>query len=304
MTPTARRLRAVLPWLGAALLLVWAFRRTSLVDLAAALRSGPWLALAAFAALEVVVVLAVDVWATRIGLARTGLAVEYRDLLLVRGATYLLGLVNYVIGQGGIGLYLSRKGFGRARSAGAVLFLLATNGLALAASLAVGLWLDDSPATTVYRPVAVVIGAGFLVYLALLLVRWPPSLRWPILEPLLGAGVRGHVAALSARLVHVAALLLGNWIALRVWGIAAPVVTSVSRLPVVVVGSALPITPNGVGAVQALLVSLFETWAPGADQAARAASTLAFGLAHQALGLLLQGAIGLFCIGRLRRDAP
>lgn len=301
VTPVAHRLRVALPWLGAALLLAWAFRSVSITALGAALHSGPWLRLAGFAVLEVAALLAVDAWATRVALAQTGICLGYPEVAEIRGATYLLGLVNYAVGQGGIGVYLARRGADSARSAGIVFFLLVTNGLALLVGLGLGLVLDAAPELDPYRPLALLIAAGVLAYLVVV-ASWPRSLRrWSLLDPLQQAGIGGHLRSFAARLAHLGVLLVGNWVALRLWGIEAPFSTAFSRLPVVVFGSALPVTPNGVGAVQALQVPLFAAWAPGAEAATRAASVLAFSLAHQGLGLLCQGIVGMACLARLRR---
>jgi uncharacterized membrane protein YbhN (UPF0104 family) len=75
----------------------------------------------------------------------------------------------------------------------------------------------------------------------------------------------------------------------------------VALMPVVLLISALPITPSGLGTTQVLQVLFFSAWADGATPEARAADVLAFSLVHWVFSLLWQGGIGLACLAMLRR---
>jgi hypothetical protein len=72
--------------------------------------------------------------------------------------------------------------------------------------------------------------------------------------------------------------------------------------PILMLVSALPITPSGLGTVQAMQVSLFAQWAPGHDLATRQASVLALTIASYALALLIQALFGALSLRALRRD--
>jgi hypothetical protein len=103
-------LRRSWPWLiGLAILAIIA-TRVPLTGFRDAIRHGPHLALAIVNAILNVVVLGSDSLATWIGLAAVGMRRAFRQVLVVRGATYLLLVVNYAIGQGGFGYYLYRTG--------------------------------------------------------------------------------------------------------------------------------------------------------------------------------------------------
>jgi hypothetical protein len=263
------------------------FYRVSWGDLRASVDAAPLALVGAYVLAMTTVLLGLDGWATRRGLAVSGLSRPLGEVIAIRGATYLLGQLSYAAGQAGIGLYLRRLGLDGGRAVGVVLFLMAVNFWALLATGGVGLavaggvpWLDPRWALAV--------PAAAAAYLALVVAR-PPSLRrWPPLAPFFEAGVGGHLAAAGPRLVHAAALVTGLWIGLRLWGIPVPLRPGLGAIPVVFLIAALPLTPGGIGTTQAALVLLFSRHAEGADQAAREAAVLGFALAWSALNALAQ----------------
>jgi hypothetical protein len=296
-------LRDVLPWLLGLAILVWLFHRVPLRQVSAALAGGPWLLLTLYVAFELAVLLPVDAWATVVTLGRCGGSPPFREVLAMRGATYLLNLVHFAAGQGVFGWYLARRGRGGWSAGGALLLLLVTQGLALVLVLALGLFVAPARLAEPALPVATLALAGIVAY-AIVLAR-PP--RWAhrvaLLQPLLAAGLRGHATAVAARLPHMVILVLLNWGLYRVWGIPLPLRFAVAVGPVLLLVSALPITPAGLGTVQALQLAWFAKWAPGATRETREASVLALTLASYALALTLQAAIGAVCLRSLRRLA-
>ena len=94
------RLRRLLPWLvGAAILLALVYRVPA-AALRGGLAHGPWGLLAAYTLPFILITLAADAYATGVCLRIAGEPRPFGTLILVRGATYLLGLLNYALGQG------------------------------------------------------------------------------------------------------------------------------------------------------------------------------------------------------------
>jgi hypothetical protein len=298
-----RRLRAALPWLLAAGILALLFHRLPPDALVAALAGGPWPFLAGYVVLEIALVLLADSWAALVALRVSGGDLPYRRVVAMRGASYLFQTVHVLAGQGSFGWFLARAGRGGWGAGGVVILLLATQLLTLALVGVVGLavaprWLQ-APALPV---VALVLG-GMALYLTTIALRprWLARLPLvaPLIQPLVGAGVRGHLTAVLARLPHVALLVVVQWGAFRIWGIAIPFAVAAGTMPLVLLVGALPITPSGLGTVQALQAALFAAWAPGASAGDRAAAVVALSLAHVALALLVQAATGLACLRAL-----
>ncbi len=309
-TPSIRRLR-LLPWLAAVGVLALMLWRIPLDEVLAAVGRGPVAWLALYALFEAIAVLPADAWATRVTLSVGGVQRPFGELFLVRGSTYLLNVLSYAVGQGGLGVYLARTGVGAARSTGLVLFLLATNAIALALAAAIAHPFAHSTDGRAALAIGVVL-SGVLAYLGLLAARGlfarTRFVRWTATrvekEPvatITRAGLLGHLKATAARMPHVAVLLLVLWGSFRVWGIEVPLSVGLAALPAVVLIAALPITPSGLGTAQALQVLLFAPYVVATTPAARSATLLGFSLVHHALGLAGQVVVGAVCFTLLKR---
>jgi hypothetical protein len=268
--------------------------------LLAALAGGPWPLLAGYVALEIALVLLADAWAATVALRVSGGSLPYRRVVAMRGATYLFQVIHVLAGQGSFGWFLARAGRGAWGAGGVVLLLLATQLLALALVGVVGLLVAPAWLRGPALPVVALILGGMAVYLGLVAARPSWLQRMALARPLFAAGARGHLVAVAARLPHVALLVLVHWGAFRLWGIRIPFLVGAAYIPPMLLVSALPITPAGLGTVQALQLALFSEWAPAATSGGREAAIVAFSLAHLALAILVQAFIGLLCLRALR----
>src|SRR5215470_6111570 len=120
-------LRRLWPWLVGLAILAAIATRIPLSEFRGALGRGPHLQLAIVNVVLNVAVLGSDSLATWLALIALRLRRPFRDVLAVRGATYLLFVVNYAVGQGGFGYYLYRSGVAALRATGVTLFLMGTN---------------------------------------------------------------------------------------------------------------------------------------------------------------------------------
>lgn len=251
--------------------------------------------------LEILAAWPLDSLATQAAFAAAQIRRPYGEILAMRGASYILGLLSYALGQGGTGVYLVRTGARASRAAAAVALLLVVNGLALVLFSAAGQWAPQA-GNSAYRMLAAGLTIAALLYLLLIAALPARHVPFRLLVPLFDAGVMGHIRATAARAPHVALLVLLHWGAFRIWGIQLPLIQAVIWIPSMILVGALPITPSGLGTVQALQVLLFSRYAPGATAAARAADVLAFSLVHQLLAIVAQAALGLACLARLQRS--
>ena len=299
--------RRWLPWLVAAAILAVMVREIRLEPLREAFQHGAYLALSLYIVFELVITLPVDAYATREALDAAGIPRPFMEVMYARGASYLLGLLSYIAGQGGMGFYLARTGVSVARSAGAVLFLMIANGIVLVLLGAVGLAVEMArgglagvPTELLALTIAAALG-GTVVYGIVVALRPQWLARYGLLAPLFEAGLRGNVRAVAARFPHMMLLAVLHWLAFRIWGIAVPAVPGLALNPIVLLLSALPVTPGGLGTTQALQVLFFSPWAAGATGDDRAAAVLAFSLVHHVVNLVVQAAIGLACLAPFRR---
>jgi hypothetical protein len=297
-------LRRGWPWLLGLAIVIAMVTRVPLGAVREALGHGRHLALATTNVILNVLVLGSDSIATWVGLIATRIRRPFASVTVARGATYLLFVINYAVGQSGFGYYLYRAGIAPLRATGATLFLIGTN-FATLIIVTTAAWAIRGPDAASATMWWTLVGCclAFAAYLGVIALAPQFLVRRQLLVPLFDAGLRGHLLAMISRLPHIAVVVLGLWLAMRVWGIAVPLSVGLTTMPVVVIASALPISPAGLGTTQAALVYFYSSYATGATADDRAASVLAFALAHFAYSVLASTAVGLTCAPFARRDA-
>jgi Lysylphosphatidylglycerol synthase TM region len=289
-----RTLTRLLPWLITAGILAYLFARLPMRDvLEAASRAAAW-TIPVLAGIVLLVYLAdcMAIWKT---FGWFVAPMTFRETLTLRGATYLLALVNYALGQGAFVYFLNRtRGVPLVRAAAAVVLIMGINLLLLLLLSTLGLALGAQSLPEVSSLIWIAyVGLG--IYVAMLI--WRP--RWlerrPILDVLLNAGLGGHVRSLLVRLPHVAVLLLLNHVALHAFGVQVPALQTLLCFPVVLLVAVLPISVQGVGPTQGAMIFFFARYAQG-DPSMREATVFAASLGTQAIAWCVQVSLGLLCI--------
>ena len=314
----AQRLRQVLPWavgLGLLAYLLFPYRdpiqRAKLVT---AFRRAPGWA-AAVAAAGAVVAYVADTVATWLVLAWMAVRLRFREVAVIRGVTYFLAIVNYSLGQAAMIYVLARHGVRALRATGMILgimginvvVLLGTSGLSIAFGSPTGPNERVAALVRVLRLAAEVLCAALPLYGLVLALRPRLLTRYELLQPLFALGPLGHLGAILARLPHIASMLGAHFVMMRCFGVAVPVKAAALYLPIVFAVAVLPISAQGLGTSQLLLITFFGRYAPG-DAAAQQAQVLAYSLYLVAIWVPTQVVIGLLSLrtelGRtLRRRA-
>ncbi|HVU51730.1 MAG TPA: hypothetical protein VHL80_13635, partial [Polyangia bacterium] len=288
------RLRRVLPWLVTAALLFVIFRKISFGQLVAATRTAaPWTIPACVAGvLAIYLADSFAIWKT-FGWFLAPLT--YGQVLVVRGATYLLAAINYNVGQGAIVYFVHRAtGAPVLRGVATVLLIMGVNVLALLALASVGV----ATAPEVPHAMTVVVGvayAGLAVYAVTVALKPRWLAQRPIFDVLLGAGLAGHARALLVRVPHIVVLIAFQIAMLRAFGVAVPVTQAIVALPIVLFIAVLPISVQGLGTTQYAMKLFFARYAPG-DAQAQEAAVVAASLFAQALATMTQVLLGLACL--------
>lgn len=227
---------------------------------------------------------------------------SFAQILIVRGATYLLAAINYSVGQGAIVYFVHRAtGAPVLRGLGTVLLIMGINVLALMFLTTAGLAIAPDVPRSLYIVITVAY-IGLAIYLVAVIARprWLSSR--PIFDVLLAAGARGHLKALLVRLPHIATLITFQTLLLRAFGVRVPLVAAITSLPVVMFIAVLPISVQGIGTTQAAMVFFFARYGPG-DESTRQAAVLAESLVSQAIIFGFQSLLGLACLrSRIGRD--
>ena len=298
------RLGRIAAWIGTAAALGWVFWKTPIRAVQAALaHANPWLIAAAMVGL--LLVYAADSLAMWRAFWWFLARLSFREVLIVRGASYLLAAINYSVGQAAIVYFVHRtRGVPVMRGVATVLLIMGTNLLLLLMMVTGGLALGATRITAL----PTIVGAawiGLLFYIAVIAIRPRFLTARPLFDVLLSAGVTGHLKAVAVRVPHVAALIIFQVTMFRAFHVAVPIIEAVTLLPVVFFIAALPLSVQGLGTTQAAMILFFAHFAPGAPPDQKAA-VVAASLVGQALALALQATIGFVClqtpVGRTLRN--
>jgi hypothetical protein len=297
-----KHLGRIAAWLVTAGLLYLVFRNIKFADVVTSIRgAAPWTVPACLASVFAIYLGdSFAIWKT-FGwfLAKFSFA----EVLVVRGATYLLAAVNYNVGQGAIVYFVHRaRGVPVVRGIATVLFIMGINIVALLLLASVGVRV--APAVPSALPLGLGLAWAGLALYALVVALKPVFLqKREVLQVLLAAGFGGHARALLARVPHIAALVAYQWMMLRAFGVEVPLGQAAAVLPMVFFIAVLPISVQGLGVLQWTMVFFFARYAPGGNEA----PVVTASLVSQAIATTTQVIIGLFCLrtrtGREFREA-
>jgi len=288
-------------WCVALGLLGYLFTRVPVKELLASLQNAaPW-TLPVMAGM-VLVVFAADAFAAWKTFSWFAGPLTYREALTVRGASYILALVNYAVGQGAFAYFLHKtKGVTLLRSASTVLLIMGTNVLCLLFLATAGLLLSHNipaaAAGTLATSSALAWSGygGLLVYV--LVLAWKPAflVRREVFSVLFAAGVKGHAKALAARLPHILSLVVFAYLYLYAFGVKLPALQALLFLPISFLVAAVPLPGQGLGAVQAVMIAVFRPYAPGTEVQAEAA-VFAASITGWTVAMVVQMLIGIVCL--------
>lgn len=297
------RWRTALPFLLATALVAFVLARVDMASFAGAISRVSHVHFFALALVYTGALLTADSLASVILYRWTVAPVRFRDFFVLRGASYLPSLINHHIGQAFLTYFLSRSyGVKLARVAGATLvgyaswaaciLLAGTTALALAGR---PLWL------------ALFLALG-LAYLAVLHLAPAPLARWALLAPLFEVGPVGHLLAFAARVPHFLVMFFGTWASFELFGVRLPAAQAALYLPILMVVTTLPITPQGIGARDAFAALVLQPFASGAGDAERlgqiGAATLSWGIGTSLVEALFGLLLMRCAMGRWRASEP
>lgn len=288
------RLPRIAAWTVTVLALGWLFWKTPIGDVWAAIQhAAPWtLPVVLLCVALVYLADAFAMWKTFDWFLAS---LPFRDVLIVRGATYLLAAINYSVGQGAIVYFVNRvRGVPVMRGVATVLLIMGTNLLVLLGLVTSGLALGAARPGRL-MPVVLVAWGGLAIYAALVVARPRWLASRPLFDVLLSAGLGGHLRAMAVRVPHIAALIAFNLAALRGFGVDVPFGTALATIPVVMFIAVLPISVQGLGTTQAAMVLFFAPFVRAGAGDPKAV-VLAASLAAQVIALSFQVVTGIVCL--------
>lgn len=299
-----RILRLSLPWVGSAFLLYWVSRGVEMTQVREVFRQIP---LPIFFALWLppeALIFVLNVLSYKLLLDWFLKPASFRKLWGPIAASYLLGLINPLLGVGGVLAWLNRKqGTPAVDLGGVMLFLLAVDMFFYLVMITIGLfYLDDLPAASVpagavrFLAVSALFGITFYAYFYLFWIRKFDfgvlgfQRRVKAFAPFNLARPRHYLCYLLVRTFFYFAFFLRQYLVMVFcFAITFPLGRYLSLVPLANALAALPVSVAGYGATQVVWLEFFREYISAPRVVA---FTLALNFAYT-LNALLIGFIGL-----------
>jgi hypothetical protein len=248
-----------------------------------------------------------------------GTGLTYRGMLAVRGASYLLALLNFFMGQGGLALLMNRwKNLSLSRATSVIIFNIFNDYfLLLAFCLAGAFRLPDVDLACFIRAgeegdlVRFIVISWAFFALHLMFYRWflPRVDGWERIKnnELLSTFNQAPVMLyFKLGIIKSPSFFVGiivQYFALMAFDIRVPLLHMMVMIPIVWLIGAIPVTVMGLGTMQAAMIWLVARFAegsggPGEIEAAVVAFSLLWTISYN-LGLFVTGAV---CVSRLPRS--
>lgn len=242
-----------------------------------------------------------------------GTPLVFREMLPIRGVTYLVSLLNYLVGQGGMALIMRRwKGIPLPRATSVVLFGLFIDYYVLLAFCVLGAFrlprvdlvcfFDGTEAGHLVRFIVI----SWLVFVAAVwLFRGilPRARGWKrvkeneLLFAFRTASTRRYLEAILLRSVIPLAGIIVSYFALPCFGLHVPFLALMAMLPIVWLIESIPISVMGWGTAQLAMLWLVARYAESDGNAEDIeAAVLAYSILSMIFFKLVNFAIGMACV--------
>lgn len=320
-----KRLRQILPWVVAIVIFFFMFRKIPPANVLKTMGQADFTAFVIYAVGYFVIVMLIDCVGLRWAISRFSTQVSFRETILMRGATYLLMLVNYNLAQGGMAFYLRRTHKAPVfKTLGTIFFLTITDlSLMTGCGVVAAVISDVSYRGLPLKPFVEKVALFFYAFLLLWILFWKyvdhpfvkPALRLKPFQWLINHQVFSTFRQLSwsdyaktvlFRTPVVIFILVSFFFWLHAFRSHVPLVDVLTYSPIILVIGTLPITPAGIGTVQALCVEFFRTNLSGPLLAEKLyspseiimAASLLWGLGN----FVLKMAFGFYCLKKKSRS--
>lgn len=229
--------------------------------------------------------------------------ISFSDSLVIRGASYLLMIVDYTLGMGSIVYYLKRyRGVPVARGTGQMFYLNYITHISLLVLAIIGCAMAAGSPSPWPRRIALVCSA--LLASAVIMVavlRLMPDYRFiakikrnDLMKVFIETPAAVYLLHTAYRCGFYATFVLFFYAAARAFNMEIPLIALLAYVPIILLVISIPISAFGLGTSQAAMLVLFKDYGTPAQ-------ILAFSLAYSASIVVLRGAIGALYYGIITR---
>ncbi|MGH0035967.1 MAG: hypothetical protein ACQGVK_13150 [Myxococcota bacterium] len=225
--------------------------------------------------------------------------VALKDILPIRGSSYILSIVNEQVGKGAMGLYLyQRHGVPGWEVGSSMIFIMFCEFYYLLSWATLGWMLSRDQLPAEFEAIPYIL-AGALVFFVVFhlfftgVIPIGAALRdRPLFKSFREASVGRYLTIIVLRSPAIALAVVVYTLALRLFGPQIDMATMLGYLPVIFFGAATP------GPMRSVAITLWVVLFPGEDPA----RMTAFGIVQHNFFIFFNAAIGLLFLRRANRE--
>ena len=304
----------LLPWLITASIGLYIGLTSDWDTVVATLQAADFIGFIPVVIFVVVTVFLFDSWCLVKLFARFNAPVRYREMLPLKGTSYLLNVINYNAAAAGIALFFrNRKGVPLLEAMGSMLWMNFIDIVSLATLLLIGLAISPADVAANLR-MTLTVGA-FSIYLILVgsCIYWNLGFdwfflgrlrSWRIFSGFRAAKMRDYAYFIGIRTAFVLSYVVSQWASMPFFNLDASLSHLLLYVPALTFIGTIPLTTiAGLGTVQVLMRSFFYDFVPGELTQTAVHSTIdAYSTTSILTFILCRVLIGAFFMRSVSRD--
>ena len=264
----------LLPWLITAVIGLYIGLTSDWDTVVSTLKAADFVGFIPVVILVVVTVFLFDSWCLVKLFTRFNAPVRYREMLPLKGTSYLLNVINYNAAAAGIALFFrNRKGVPLLEAMGSMLWMNFIDIVSLATILLIGLAISPAEVATSLRT-TLTFGA-LTIYLILIgsCIYWNAGFDWFLLGRMrdwrIFSGFRqarlmDYAYFIGIRTAFVLSYVVSQWASMPFFNLEAGLTDLLLYVPALTFIGTIPLTTiAGLGTVQVMMRSFFYDFVPG-----------------------------------------
>lgn len=288
-------LKRVLPWVMALLILIYLFYR---IDLGLFINSLRKADIAIYIPLIIVFIFLwffIETYNIQKLYQYFGHHVNYITMLAVRGGTFLMMIINYGLGAGAVAMYLKRiNGVTLRRSTGILFYYMVVESAGIAMLATAGFMLAGRYSGIQSWVLYLSLGLFLFYIFEIFLLKYIPPVGFlrkavnsTILKPIRESNLSIFMCIFLQRTGYFITFIIFFYFAVRAFNMQIPLMTLTALVPIIFFIGNLPITPFGLGTIQAAMLYFFKNYSSEAN-------ILAMSLVYSVSLIIFRAMIGLY----------
>ena len=223
-------------------------------------------------------------------------SITFYDSMIIRGASYLLMIVDYTLGMGSVVYYLKKyKNLSIFQGTGLMLFLSYTTHISLLIMAIAGSVLAVDSHSAWLRQIAILC-ASILAIAVMLIILYKvlpdkgflTKIKQSVFVKIfIDSPARMYIVNTVYRCGFYITFILFFYVAVKAFNMDIPFMALLAYVPVILLVISIPISAFGLGTSQAAMLFLFKDYGTPAQ-------IMAFSLTYSASIILLRGMLGAF----------